>query len=300
MPRASTGLRKWSVRPDESNLDFAIVVHVHLIPGSRTLCACTELNAGISGLFLFTVLTCVHCSLWGQVKSPTTRAKGVVALVPFVGCESNGQVGPVKAPSGRNKTMAIPLETAQRLAYYKAHDGVGVLAPKGWRCFGTYGSNGATLYVTPYAIHAVDLFSTSWKGFTGPVIQISSAEGDTSGRFEVAKTIARAFPAHKAFVEGVIAEGIEPASSFPYGPYPADTLKYRGENIVEFQTPAQTEGFGTASRLQKNDSPIYGVAILFGEESNVIQLSVRLPSEASDLTQLIAEQTEREAARFGN
>ena len=196
--------------------------------------------------------------------------------------------------------MAIPAEVAQRLAYYKAQEGVGVLAPKGWRCIGTYGSNGATLYVSPDAINAADLFSASWKGFSGPVIQISSVDGDTSGRFEVAKTIARVFPAHKAFVAGVIAEGIEPASSFPYGPYPADTLRYRRENIVEFRTPAQTEGLGTASRLQKNDSPICGVAILFGEEPRLLQLSVRLPSETSDLAQLIVEQTEPEAARLGN
>ena len=135
--------------------------------------------------------------------------------------------------------MAIPAEVAQRLAYYKAQEGVGVLAPKGWRCIETYGSNGATLYVSPDAINAADLFSASWKGFSGPVIQISSVDGDTSGLFEVAKTIARVFPAHRAFVEGVIAEGIEPASSFPYGPYPADTLRYRRENIVEFRTPAR-------------------------------------------------------------
>jgi hypothetical protein len=83
-------------------------------------------------------------------------------------------------------------------------------------------------------------------------------------------------------------------------PYPADTLKYRGKNVVEFRTPAQTEGLGTASRLQKSDIPICGVAILFGEEPNLIQLSVRLPSESSDLMQLIVDQTEREAARLGN
>jgi hypothetical protein len=251
-------------------------------------------NIGIGSLFLLTVLICVHYPLWGQGKSPATRAK-TATLVSFVGCESDGQVGPVKAPSGRSKTIAIPAGAAQRLAYYKAEYGVGVLAPKGWRCFGTYGSNGATLYVSPDPINAADLFSTSWKGFTGPVVQISSVDGGTSGRFEVAKTIARVFPAHKAFVEGVIAEGIEPASSFPYGPYPADTLKYRGENIVEFWTPAQTDGLGTASRLQKNDSPIRGVAILFGEEPSLVQLSARLPSETSELAQLMVAQAEREA-----
>ncbi|HVN17333.1 MAG TPA: hypothetical protein VMU05_01125 [Dongiaceae bacterium] len=96
--------------------------------------------------------------------------------------------------------MAISAGAAERLAYYKAEYGVGVLAPRGWHCFGTYGSNGATLYVSPDPINAADLLSTSWKGFAGPAIQISVAEGGTSGRFEVAKTIARVFPKHKAFV----------------------------------------------------------------------------------------------------
>ena len=124
--------------------------------------------------------------------------------------------------------------------------------------------------------------------------------GGTSGRFAVAKTIARAFPARKEFVEGVIAEGIEPASSFPYGPYPVDSLKYRGENVVEFSTPAQAEGLGTDSRLQKNDTPISGAALLVGEEPDLLRVWVRLPSENSDLSQLIIQQTEREAARLGN
>jgi len=253
----------------------------------------------MDGIFLLTVLMCARCLPWAQGASPAVRPGNAVALVPFVGCESNGQVGPVKAPAGRGRTLAIPAETAQRLAYYKADEGVGVLAPRGWRCFGTYGSNGATLYVTPDPINSADLFSTSWKGFVGPVVQISSEDGGTSGRFAVAEKVARVFPAHKAFVEDVIAEGIEPASSFPYGPYPGDALKYRSEDIVEFWTPAHTEGLGTASRLQKNDSPISGAAILFGEEPDLLQVSVRLPREMNDLTQVIIQQTEREVAHLG-
>jgi hypothetical protein len=103
-----------------------------------------------------TLLICVSCPLWGQGKSPATSAKNAVRLVPFVGCKSDGQVGPVKAPSGRSKMMAIPAEAAQRLAYYKAEEGVGVLAPRGGHCFETYGSNGATLYVSPDPINAAD------------------------------------------------------------------------------------------------------------------------------------------------
>jgi hypothetical protein len=107
------------------------------------------------------------------------------------------------------------------------------------------------------------------------------------------------FPARKAFVEGVIAEGIQPASLFAYGPYPADKLKYRSENVVEFLTPAKSEGLGTASRLQKSDSPISGVAILVGEEPILLRVWVRLPSETSKLAQLIIQQSERGVALSG-
>jgi hypothetical protein len=251
-------------------------------------------------IILLMLLICGHCSVSAQGASPTTRPKNAVAPVPFVGCESDGQLGPSKAPAGRSKQLAIPAGAAQRLAYYTGDERLGVLAPKGWHCFGTYGSNGTSLYVSPDPINAADLFSTNWKGFAGPVVQISYEYGGTSGRFGVAETIARVFPAHKAFVEKVIAEGIEPASSFPFGPYPADTLKYRSENIVEFATPPRAEGLGTASRLQKNDGPITGVAILVGEEPNLLRLWVRLPLETNDLAQFIIQETEQEAARFGH
>src|SRR6185437_13400413 len=105
-------------------------------------------------------------------------------------------------------------------------------------------------------------------------------------------------PERKEFFERVIAERIVPASAFPSGPYPSDTLKHRGKNIVEFWTPARKDGLGTQSRLLKSDSPICGVAILFGEEPSLLQLSMRLPSESSDLAQLIIAQAEREAERF--
>jgi hypothetical protein len=256
-------------------------------------------NAGINTLCLVTLLIYAQCPLWGQSKSPAARrAMNTRASVSFVGCASDGQVGPLKAPTGRSRRMAIPAKAAQRLAYYKAENGFGVLAPKGWHCFGTYGSNGANLYVSPSPINASDLFSTTWKGFPGPVIQISSVNGGTSGRFEVARIIARVFPDRKEFVDNVIAEGVEPASSFPSGPHPADTLKYRGKNIVEFLTAARKEGLGTQSRLLKNNSPISGVAILFGEEPSLLQLSMRLPSQTSDLAQFIIAHAEREAERF--
>jgi hypothetical protein len=183
---------------------------------------------------------------------------------------------------------------AQRLAYYKAEGGFGVLAPRGWHCFSTYGSNGSNLYLSPVAMDGKEVLSSRWKGFSGQVIQVSASFGGTSGRFGVAGAIARVFPDRKQFVDDVISEGIEPASSFPSGPYPTDKLTYLSKNIVEFETPANSKGLGTDSMLLVNSSPVKGVAILFGEEPNLVKAAVRLSPENPSLVHAIIRQLESE------
>jgi hypothetical protein len=234
--------------------------------------------------------------LFAQSKALAQPQK-VTAAVPFVGCESDGQVGPVKAPTGTSKLVPISADSANHLAYYKSEQGFGVLAPRGWSCFGVYGSNGYALYVSPERVTASNLFSSTWSGFTGPAIELAGETGDTSGRFSVARVIARVFPAHKSFVEGVIAEGIEPASSFPFGPYPEDKLTYRSKEMVEYETPANTEGLGTNSRLKKNAYPISGAAILIGNTPDLMLLAVRLSPDLTDLAPPIIQQLERDAER---
>lgn len=192
--------------------------------------------------------------------------------------------------------MALSPAVASRLAYYQARFGPGVLSPRGWYCFGTYGSNGSNLFVSPNPIGAAELFSAQWPGFAGPAIQLSNVSGDTSGRFSVARTIARVFPVHRSFVQDVIAERIQPASDFPFGPYPGDQLTYRSSELVEYRTPANTEGLGTASRLIRNGDPITGVALLNGQELNLTILHVRLPVSAAGLVPLIIQQVERDHA----
>ena len=231
-----------------------------------------------------------------QAKPIEKPAQGVTVQVPFVGCASDGQTGLRPAPTGKNKVVAIPSGVAARLAYYKAEYGAGALAPRGWQCFSTYGSDGVNLFVSPNPIDPKAPFSDNWKGFSGPAVQISDVAGGTSGRFEVAKIIARVFPEYKAFAESVIAEGIEPASDFPFGPYPNDKLTYRGKGVVEYQTPANTEGLGTVSRLQANASEIDGVAILSGADTDLTLLSARLTENDRDLIPAIVGQVEKESA----
>jgi hypothetical protein len=235
------------------------------------------------------------CGGSGVFSQTTPAASTAMSQVPFVGCASDGQVGPQAAPTGKSKAVAISPAAALRLAYYKAQYGPGVLAPRGWHCFSTYGSNGANLFVSPDAIDSKALFSPDWKGFAGQVIEVSIAEGGTSGRFEVAKVIARVFPAYKQFAQNVITEGIEPASDFPFGPYAKDKVTYRGTNTVEFETPANTKGLGTDSRLLPNASPIDGVAIITGTDTDLVQLSARVSAKDRDLIPLIVKQVESEA-----
>jgi hypothetical protein len=216
------------------------------------------------------------------------------ASVPFVGCESDGQAGPLKAPSGKSPAMRIAPEEAQRLAYYKADPTLGVLAPRGWHCFGTYGSGGTTLYVSPDPIDAAKVL-LSGSSSAGPAIELALKDGGTSGRFGVAQIIARVFPAHMDFANGVIAEGLVPVNTFQFGPYPADILTYKSDEVVEYQTPGYADGLGTYSGLKKNTSPINGVAILAGEELHLVLLSARLPSDLAGLAQTIVEQVERQS-----
>jgi hypothetical protein len=239
---------------------------------------------------------CAQASLFVQNMWAMQQSQHENAFrVPFVGCESDGQMGSLKAPHGQSKSVVLPADMAKKLAYYKAENGIGILAPLGWHCFGTYGSDGSTLYVSPEPINTVDVLSSSWKGFADEVIQSSISNGDTSGRFQVAAVIARIFPVHRSFVRDVETEGIESESSFPSGPYPKDKLTYRSQEVVEFETPSNVEGLGTHSRLQKNNNPISGVAILYGPELNLLQVSLRLSGTMNDLSKVIIQQVENDA-----
>ena len=243
---------------------------------------------------------CIQLSLVGQERSGPASPEQI--LVPFVGCASDGQTGPQEAPKGKNKSVSISSRAVSKLAYYSSFpQGIGVLAPRGWHCFGTYGSGGNSLYVSPQPVDAGSFFSASSKGFTGPAIEIAMHDGGTSGRFEVAKIIARVFPAYGAFVTaikedyGILTDG-QGALSLAFGPYPKDTLIYKSEAVVEYRTPAQTEGLGTQSSLLKNGSPINGAAIVVGQPPRVLLLSVRLPANLSGLTSAIVRQVENDVA----
>ncbi len=218
-------------------------------------------------------------------------AASAAQQVPFVGCAGDGQTGPVAAPKGAPKSIDVDAATAGQLAFYQAQDSIGVLAPRGWKCFYFYGSSGATLVIAPSG----NLQNALNAPLTGPAVVESQDYGGTSGRFEVAKYSARLFPQlEQAFIASVIAEGIEPKEDFPSGPYPADKTTAKSARLVEFETPANMDGLGTSGQLQKSALPIEGMAKLedTADGPDFYLLSVRLPANQAALAPAIVSQAE--------
>ena len=142
-------------------------------------------------------------------------------------------------------------------------------------------------------------------GVERTVIEVNRVSGEASGRFLVAQVVARVFPEYRSFAKMVL-DGFE--LPVPSGPYPKDTLIYSGKTIVEFKTPAQTEGLGNIdSWIKKNDTPIVGAAILIvdptkpigdeiGNRPDLVLLSVRVPPDLAGLAPTIIRYVERNAA----
>ena len=261
--------------------------------------------AGLVALGLATALSgCGKAASGGASSAAAAAAQVISTTIPFVGCAADGQVGPQAAPTGAPKAVQMTAADAAQLAYYEMASGPGVIGPRGWSCAGVYGSNGATLVVSAQPLQPSDLAAgASWSGAKGDAIEARVASGDTSGRFEVAHVIARVFPAHQAFAQGVINEGIEPASNFPSGPYASDKITTKSNEVVEFQTPAGAVGLGTDTNLNERMAPgadaVSGAVILTGPTPDLSAVTVRLPANllslAGDIVQRF-EQDNRSAA----
>jgi hypothetical protein len=131
-----------------------------------------------------------------------------------------------------------------------------------------------------------------WADYRGPEVTVTTTSGATSGRYAVARVIARVFPTHMAFVEDVIGEGVEPASNFPVGPYSTDKAISQTARMYEYQTPPNSEGIGGNN---KSEYPWDGVVILQGQAPDVLSITVRLPNESSNLASDIIKQAERDS-----
>lgn len=191
-------------------------------------------------------------------------------------------MGPKPAPTTA-KAPQLPADTAARLAWY-ASDDLGVLAPRGWKCQGMYGSNGAILLVLPNTSNGSKPDRIS--EIKGQGIQISVSDAETSGRFEAARIAAMLFPNRKAFVDEVANEGIVPKEEFESVSFPHDRTRPIGSDQVVFETPADQDGLGTLSRLVKSHDPIQGMATM-DQDNNATMLLVRLDPTLRDLAPAI-------------
>jgi hypothetical protein len=246
-------------------------------------------------LVLTTLGICMPIPVFAQTRSDESDSKASVVRVPFVGCPSDGQVGPKPAPKAASMVVRLKSLEAKMLAYYEAEVAGGVLAPRGWHGFGSYGTSGSSLTVTP---HALKTLADVFAGEKGPAIAVHDISGEMSGRFAVAQVLARIFPTQIKLAESVIKEGTRPESDFPSGPYPKDKLTYRSDRVVEFRTPPHSEGLGTQFGFTPNDEPVNGVAIILLGESpddtpSLELLLVRLKQENELLASVIIQQFER-------
>jgi hypothetical protein len=236
-------------------------------------------------------------SLVAQSTGVGADLHGTDVSVPYVGCASFGQSSASEPPAGTSKSVSISLKDAEALAYYESADGIGLLAPRGWFCEGTSGSGGAALFLSPVPIHYT---SSGWHGLEGTAIEFNYISGENSGTYDIARIMARVFPEYRTVARGILKDF---DFRLPSGPYPKDTLTRVGKTIVEFKTPAQTEGLGNFdSWLKKSDTPIQGAAILstdsrkpFSSSTHVVLLSVRFPPDLVPLAPPIIHNVEQNA-----
>lgn len=206
------------------------------------------------------------------------------AHVPFVGCPADGQAGPLPAPHAR-PMPAVVASAARALAWYVSENEA-VLAPRGWQCFETYGSNGGTLVVAPQRLN-FDLIQGAGVSFRGPTVLSGYTFGGTSGRFSVVNTVARYFPAHRDFIRHVRATGFD-LGGLPRGPYPGDRIVSRTPTEIRLITPPGRRGEGTNFLLAPNRDPVETLIMLHPEsDMDVSSFTVRLPRSQAAMSGVI-------------
>lgn len=217
--------------------------------------------------------------LIGAIGAPTLAQplehSTAVQAVRFVGCPSDGQVGPRAAPK-HGRTPQVPIKVAALLNYYSV-EGLGVLAPAGWHCMGGYGSSGSEIIVTPVTYRPGDKI-------TGPVVAVTYEFGDTSGRVSVAAAIVRFFPTHRDFLVHVA--DLDPSY---WSGHEKDVIVRRMSDIVEFKTPPYQQGWGTRETLVPSSAAVEGIVKLVpgSDAPDLLTVRTRLPEKFSKLAPLI-------------
>jgi hypothetical protein len=215
----------------------------------------------------------------------------IAAQVPFVGCPGIGGAdpGPWPVPTDAPKVLpSQPKVPAGRIAYYRAVDGPGVFAPRGWHCRAWGGANGAFIIVSPTAPPAV----IPREPVTGPGVIAIWSPGSTSGRYEVAEVSVRVFPKVMAdFIARVKAEGFPSPDFSRIKSFPDDQYTYLTPKLVEFTTPAHQQGIGTGIFMPSTD-PVRGIVSLSpgdGRYPDLVEFDIRLSSSENKLSRALIE-----------
>jgi hypothetical protein len=224
----------------------------------------------------------------GLAQAQSNAVRPNTSQILFVGCESDGQAGPVPAPANpRQPLVSLP---PAGFAYFAAEGGPGVLAPSSWRCFRMYGSSGDSLVVRPSDA------PLGWGQFTsdGPQIEITRTIASGSGGPVVAELIYRVFPElNKNADEVVNAFGLK----LEKGPFKQDSLTYLSKSAVQYRTPGGQKGLGNLSPNPVSALPTDGIAAITSPGHNAILLSVRLPPELQRFSAAVIEQVKFEYLR---
>jgi len=231
----------------------------------------------------------VFASIALLLLTTASEAREPSQKVPFVGCPSDGQLGPRAGPKKGN-TPALPARESAQLAYYADDEGLGVLAPRGWHCFALLGSDGSLVIVTPERHVSDDFIGANTVSFRGPAIQISYSTAGTSGRLAVMPVIVRYFPRYLPFVREMKDLDLD-FEALTARPYRNDITKSRTANYFRFTTPAHRTGEGTNSRLLPGNLPIEGSRKIVGSasEPDMLSLEVRLPPQFARLADTILD-----------
>ena len=236
-----------------------------------------------------------RAAAFGAILGVLALTDGARAATPsIVQCPSIQQGEEIEPQSDVHAPDLAVADAAALTLYVSANHAV--LAPSGWHCFEDGGSSGSFLFVSPREMTPDELF----KGpIDGPAVQTMLDYAGTSGRFSVAQVDAQLFPEKSRFVQSVIDEGIRPASDFPSGPVPSDKLTNVADRIVEFVTPPNHEGMGTASWLKKGPLFIQGAAVLGKGEGDIERIVIRLPAGREGLDRTILADFEKGLTRQG-
>jgi hypothetical protein len=100
--------------------------------------------------------------------------------------------------------------------------------------------------------------------------------------------IARYFPRYQSYLLAMKQMDAD-LGPLPTAPYKTDVIQRRTANYLRFTTPARKRGEGTNSLLLPGNLPIEGVRKIVGsvEEPDLVGAEVRLPSNQSDLIEVI-------------